>query len=325
MSTRAAVFCNNALGDGIVSLTLSHNLSLNGWQVDTYQNSLPPLQSWVPHLPILKYPPASAGPALLDQYDWFFIFQDDSSPLLRTLIEEGKRRFPDRVRVLYAIPSRHVVRERYYADAELNPQIPLAKSLQLFCARKLHLPYTALSNGFTPPADLIYRRHPRRVILHPTSGNPNKNWPKERYVKLALHLQRLGYEPIIVVGNQREGWDTIQEFATLDDLARYFYESGYFIGNDSGLGHIASSLGIPTVTIARRRTAAKLWAPSFAPGSIVAPPDWIPNIRGFRLRDRKWSWFVPLHSVTRAFDRLVATWQISQPNFGSSPQTAHRT
>lgn len=322
---RAAVFCNNALGDGIVSLTLSHNLHLNGWEVDTYQNSLLPLQGWVPHLPLLRYPEVSEGSALLEKYQWFFIFQDESSPLLRYLVEEGKRRFPDRVRVLYVIPSRHVVRERYYGDAELNPEVALAESLRRFCAHKLHLPKTALSNGFTPPSDLVYRKYPCRVILHPTSGNPNKNWPKKRYVKLALHLQESGYEPIWVVGNQREGWDRIQEFATLNDLCRYFYESGFFIGNDSGLGHIASSLHIPTVTIARRRTAAKLWAPAFTPGSVVAPPDWIPNIRGFRLRDRKWSWFVPVRSVIRAFDQRVAAWQTSQLSSASSPQTAHHT
>ncbi len=323
---RAAVFCNNALGDGVVALTLSHNLALHGWSVDTYQNSLPPLQRWVPHLPLLRYPDPSQGDEILNSYDWLFIFQDDSSPLLRYLLERGKQLRPHQVRLLYVIPSQKVKKERYFSDAELDPETPLAESLRLFCSRKLGLSDPVRSNGFTPPDTLVHRRFPRRVIFHPTSGNPRKNWPKERYVKLALHLERLGYEPAWVVGNQREGWEDlpVHHFPDLDSLTSFFYESGFFIGNDSGLGHIASAVGIPTLTIARRKTQAKLWAPSFTHGAAVAPPSWIPNVRGFRLRDQRWSWFIPVRAVARAFDRLVATWQTLPPSFSVSPQTAHR-
>jgi heptosyltransferase-3 len=88
-------------------------------------------------------------------------------------------------------------------------------------------------------------------------------------------------------------------------LTRFIYESGYLVGNDSGLGHLASFLGVPTCTITRRKALAKLWAPSYTPGAVVTPPPWVPNIRGLRLRDRYWQSFISVEKVLFAFDKLT--------------------
>ena len=54
---RCAVFSCKGLGDGLVSLVISHNMSINGWKVDTFHNKqLNQLQSWFPHLPISSFP-----------------------------------------------------------------------------------------------------------------------------------------------------------------------------------------------------------------------------------------------------------------------------
>ncbi|MCC6127581.1 MAG: hypothetical protein IT584_00035, partial [Chlamydiae bacterium] len=71
-------------------------------------------------------------------------------------------------------------------------------------------------------------------------------------------------------------------FSNLDLLAQYLYETGYLIGNNSELGHLASALGVPTLTLSRRKALANLWAPSFHTSVVVTPASWIPNIRGFR-------------------------------------------
>jgi hypothetical protein len=127
-----------------------------------------------------------------------------------------------------------------------------------------------------------------------------------------LALRKKGFEPVWIIGPQEIGeWKQMKgdfempEFSTLDVLARYIYESGYFVGNDSGLGHLASFLEIPTLTITRRRAHAKLWAPGYTTGVIVTPNPWIPNISGFRLRDRHWQKFISTRKVLRAFDRLL--------------------
>lgn len=316
MRPKAGVFCHNGLGDGVNCLVLSNNLQLNGWEVDTFQNTIGSMQEWFPHLPVQPYPPVSELPRVLASYEWFFVVQNDTDEFVLKLIQEGKRRFPERIKVIYLYPSKHIVNEPYYSDCLTEPQFSIAQNLRLFCEKILHLPRISKSNGFIPPADLIHRKFPNRIVVHPTSARLTRNWPKEKFVKLALHLKDEGYQLAFVPGGakEREEWKglgdlgfDVPSFPTLDLLARYIYESGYLIGNDSGLGHLASALGVPTLTFCRRKTWANMWAPSFTKGVVVCPSSMIPNIRGFRLRDRLWKKFITLGMARRAFERLVQT------------------
>ncbi len=316
MGPKAGVFFHNGLGDGVNGLVLSNNLQLNGWKVDTYQNTLGSMQEWFPHLPVQPYPSLSELPKILSSYEWFFVVQNDTDEFVLKLIQEGKRRFPERLKVIYLYPSRHIVNEPYYSDCLTEPHLSIAENLRLFCEKILHLPQITRSNGFIPPQGLVHRKHKTRVVVHPTSARPTRNWPREKFVKLALHLKEEGYSLSFVPGGEkaREEWKELLDhgfeiptFPTLDGLARYIYESGYLVGNDSGLGHLASALGIPTLTFCRRRTWAKMWGPSFTKGVVVTPGSWIPNIRGLRLRDRLWKKFITVGMARRAFERLVHT------------------
>lgn len=91
MGPHAGVFCHNGLGDGINCLVLSNNLHLNGWKVETYQNTIYSMQNWFPHLPVQPYPDLEELPRILNSYDWFFVVQNDSSEFILKLIQEGKK------------------------------------------------------------------------------------------------------------------------------------------------------------------------------------------------------------------------------------------
>jgi ADP-heptose:LPS heptosyltransferase len=316
MGPRAGVFCHNGLGDGVNCLVLSNNLHRNGWHVDTYQNTIGSMQSWFPHLPVTPYPALAELSRVLSSYDWYFVVHNDTDEFVKRLIQEGKRRFPDRLKVLYLYPSKNIVNEPYYSDCLVDPEASIAENMRLFCERVLHLPKITKSNGFIPPPELVYRKHPKRIAIHPTSARPTRNWPKEKFVKLALHLKEEGYQLSFIPGGSKESeeWSDVEKmglevarFPSLDALARFLYESGYLIGNDSGLGHLASALGIPTLTFCRRKTWANMWAPSFHRGVVVTPSSLIPNIRGFRLRDRHWKKFITVGMARRGFERLVQT------------------
>jgi heptosyltransferase-3 len=308
MGPRAGVFCHNGLGDGVNCLVLSNNLHLNGWKVDTYQNSVGSMQNWFPHLSVQSYPSIEELPRILNSYDWFFVVHNDTFPFVQQLIQEGKRRFPDRIKVIYLYPSKNIINEPYYSDCLTNPSLSIADNMRLFCEKILHLPKIARSNGFIPPNGLVLRKNAKRVAIHPTSARETRNWPKEKFLQLAKHLKDEGFEPVFIPGT-KDGWEDlgveIALFSTLDLLAKYLYESGYLIGNDSGLGHLASALGVPTLTFCRRKTWANMWAPSFQKGVVVTPASWIPNIRGLRLRDRHWKKFISVGKARRAFERLV--------------------
>ena len=258
------------------------------------------------------YPPIGEIERILHQYEWFFVFHNDTSEFIQKLIAEGKRRFPGQMKVIYAYPSQRIVHEPYYQDSLIDPRLPLTESLRIFSENILHLPKSTRSNGFVPPVQLRHRVNNKRVAIHPTSSRPRKNWTGKKFVEVARSLVQRGYEPMWIVGpKERDEWVRMKddfempEFSTLDRLARAIYESGYLIGNDSGMGHLASFLEIPTLTITRRRALAKLWAPSYAPGVVVTPNACIPNIRGFRLRDRHWQKFISTRKVLRSFDRLA--------------------
>ncbi len=338
MGPRAGVFLHNGLGDGVNCLVLTNNLQLNGWKVDTYQNAIGPMQSWFPHIPVQSYPPLSELSRILNTYDWFFAVHNNTDEFVLKLIEEGKRRFPSRLKVIYLYPSPRIVNEPYYSDCLTEPHLSIAENLRLFCERILRLPKITRSNGFIPPAGLVHRRFPKRIAIHPTSARLTRNWPREKFVKLALHLKSEGYQLAFILSEEtqpaspslrqsaaffqehppldrakeREVWKEVLDlgfempvFQNLDLLARFFYESGYLIGNDSGPGHLASALHIPTLTICRRKKWAQMWSPSFAKGIVVTPNSWIPNIKGLRLRDRYWQKFISVGMARRAFERLV--------------------
>jgi ADP-heptose:LPS heptosyltransferase len=217
------------------------------------------------------------------------------------------------MKVIYLYGSPNIVNELYYADCLTNSVVSIAENMRIIVEKVLHLPKLTKSNGFIPPMDLFFKKYPKRVVIHSTSSRPTRNWPKPKFLKLALHLKREGYHPVFVPGSEAmEDWLDLHnwgleviDFAHLNALARFIYESGYLIGNDSGLGHLASALGIPTLSLFRRKTWAKMWAPSFAECVVVAPSNLVPNIRGFRLRDRHWQKFVTVNMARRGFKKLV--------------------
>lgn len=314
ITQKAAIFCQSGLGDGILALILSNNFHQNGWIVTTYHNGLENLQGWFPHLPIQPYPFQDQISQLLEQYDRLIIFDNDNSPFIQKLIEEGKKNRAEKVFVIYPYPTQGICLKPYYSDTYLDPKQPIAWGLKTFCKEVMQFPKTTLKNGLIAPLHLTLRKFENRVILHVNSIRQGKNWDIKKYVKLALHLQQKGYEPIFFAGGEEErkpflwleqqGWE-VPYFKTLHQLTVYLYESGYLIGNDSGVAHLASCMGIPTITISRRKAVARFWKPSWTFSKIVVPSSWIPNLGGFRLRDRKWKKFISVKKVLKAFSHLI--------------------
>ena len=98
-------------------------------------------------------------------------------------------------------------------------------------------------------------------VLHPGSGSPHKCWPAERFLALARRLGERGPRPRIVLGEvEAETWPAaqVEAFAAAGELHRptdllglldSYLGAGVFVGNDSGPGHLAGILGIPTVSL----------------------------------------------------------------------------
>src|SRR3990167_6676146 len=111
MGPRAAMFLHNGIGDGVNCLVLANNLQLNGWHVDTYHNKMGSMQSWFPHLPVKPYPKIEELSKVLSSYDWYFVVHNYTDDFVKRLIGEGKRRFAEKIKVIYLYPSTNIVNE----------------------------------------------------------------------------------------------------------------------------------------------------------------------------------------------------------------------
>lgn len=111
------------------------------------------------------------------------------------------------------------------------------------------------------------------IILHPGSGGKGKVWPLERFLDLAHYLQdRFGSRILVVLGPV-EGPEVQKAFErvgntppilakglSLLQLASVMEGCRLFIGNDSGISHMAASLGLPTIAIFGP-TDPMVWSP----------------------------------------------------------------
>jgi lipopolysaccharide heptosyltransferase II len=99
-----------------------------------------------------------------------------------------------------------------------------------------------------------------RVALAPGAKHWNKRWPMENYIALAKDLTKKGYA-ISIFGSEAESKLAEEIVAAIptarnecgkhriEELPDALGECALFIGNDSGLMHIAAAIGMPTVAI----------------------------------------------------------------------------
>lgn len=302
---RCAVFSCMGLGDGLLALILSNNLARAGHQVATYHPFLQGLQSWFPHLPLLPFPKEQ-----IPLYDRYFIIYE-RTPWMQTILDHCLSHFREKTTVLNPIATPHCDYP-YWEEGRFDGNQPFADNLFVFCRDQLKLPRPTKENGIQPPADL--KKCPSRVIIHPTSSRAGKNWTRSKFLTLAKQLEADGLEPaFILTEKEKIAWPEIDppQFATLADLARFVAESGSMVGNDSGIGHLASCLGLPTLIICRSKLAANFWRPAWERGEVLYPPRWIPNLKGMRWRDRHWQKFISVNRVHSLFRALQTSQRAS--------------
>ncbi|NIE64136.1 glycosyltransferase family 9 protein [Burkholderia sp. Ax-1719] len=168
------------------------------------------------------------------------------------------------------------------------------------------------SNGMVVPPGCQRNRHPNRVVIHPTGSHPEKMWSRHKFLALSRALSRLHLRSsFLVAPNEYNAWRDasaagfdVHALNDLDEVARWIAESGWFIGNDSGLGHIASAIGVPTLTLFMRRGLARSWRPGWGPGDIVLPPNVIPF---GALKERLWKQLLSVSRVMSSFHALRTT------------------
>lgn len=115
------------------------------------------------------------------------------------------------------------------------------------------------------------------TLIHPGSGSPRKNWPVERFRELSLELLARGHVVAWIRG-PAESSEVIPpagveclDHPSLPSLARTLAVARLFIGNDSGVSHLAAAVGAPTVALFGP-TSSEIWAPDGERVRVVRSP-----------------------------------------------------
>ena len=102
----------------------------------------------------------------------------------------------------------------------------------------------------------IHWRNEGYAVIHPFSGSPRKNWPLENFRRLAETLDT----PVHWIAGPEEPLPEARRFDNLWDLAHFLAGASRYIGNDSGITHLAAACGVPTTAIFLT-TDPSIWAP----------------------------------------------------------------
>jgi heptosyltransferase III len=287
--SRVALVLSPAIGDSLLMMTIARNLQQNGVYVTVFGRQIQSLRDWFPDISTKADLDAENLTAKLAPFDTV-IQMHCNKPFV------GLEQYHPHVILLDHICRVH--------SAE-----SMADRLTRFCRDELGLATVHKSNGMTAPAGLQHRKYPLRVAIHPTASTADKCWLPSRFIRLAIKLREHGFTPEFVVAPQeRADWIHVERYGlalpdlgSLDNVATWMFESGWFIGNDSGIGHLASSLHIPTLSLFMRRGIAHTWRPGWGAGQVLIGSTFLPT--GF-LKERYWKYMLSVRRVSRAFEQL---------------------
>lgn len=120
-------------------------------------------------------------------------------------------------------------------------------------------------------------RHPATALVHPGSGGRAKRWPLRAFEEAAAVLATHGLRVRWVLGDAEidDGLATEAVAGALlrpsiDALAHELASVAVYLGNDSGVSHLAAAIGTPSVLVFGP-TAPEVWAPA---------SRWVTAVRG---------------------------------------------
>ncbi|HEX6818100.1 MAG TPA: glycosyltransferase family 9 protein [Ktedonobacterales bacterium] len=109
------------------------------------------------------------------------------------------------------------------------------------------------------------------VALHPGSGGAAKRWPPDAFAALAQEVSTMGMQPLLIEGPQdstvchevltaAKTMLPVARGLSVASLATILRRCVAYVGNDSGVSHLAGLLGVPALALFGPTDPA-LWAP----------------------------------------------------------------
>jgi heptosyltransferase-3 len=110
------------------------------------------------------------------------------------------------------------------------------------------------------------------AVIHPFASNPRKRWPMAKFREVARRLKM----PVRWCAGPEEELADAVRIDDLYELACWIARARVYIGNDSGISHLAAAVGTPTVVLFGPTDPA-VWAPRGShilfPMDAIEPAD----------------------------------------------------
>jgi ADP-heptose:LPS heptosyltransferase len=121
--------------------------------------------------------------------------------------------------------------------------------------------------------------------VNPGTSMLDKRWPWERYAALAAWLQERGY--MVLLSGGADDYPLCQQVTgraslsldriiagqlSLQGMAALLQSAALYVGNDTGMSHVAAAVGVPSVVVFGP-TNPRRYGPRGRCVSIVAPPE----------------------------------------------------
>lgn len=93
------------------------------------------------------------------------------------------------------------------------------------------------------------------VVIHPFASSVAKRWPMDHFRALAAALGNVKW-----LAGPEEPLECAERIEDLYELACWISNARLYVGNDSGISHLAAAVGVPTLAIFLA-SDPKVWAP----------------------------------------------------------------
>ena len=317
---KAAVLSHNCLGDGLLALTLGLNLSNNGFEVTIFNNYVAQISDIIPAIKCHHFIDNDQSENILGSYD-IVCFDPDVITHLSTHepINHSNYKFIlCHQEYCKEPPFNSMTKEKSFliAHSQLKNYILYKVNLRAYITGKqstildcyrgfmtdcLKLDFVDTNINFNITTHYQYKKHSKRVVIFPYSGHSSKDWKLSKFTDLGTRLNNDGYDVFFAITKkQSEIMDSelnkhnVVAFDSLKKLLFFIYESSIVISNDSGGGHLASSLNIPTITITNFSRSSYLWAPGWAKNTVISP---LFRLRPDFLRNKYWHHLISIPQI----------------------------
>lgn len=275
-----------ALGDNTIYLRIAQSLTNAGAKVTIYSNILFPAKScfpWLTIAPTEKERITEIG----DGHDFLIVdvLHPDFKPysnvetinhVFKNIIAVTATKFPadllkltpQNSTILFSNPHRPICADPKQGKSMVEWADHYTKSVfNISAAEK------------PPSIELTQEKtNQKTVIIFPTTPNPKKNYHLAGFANLARKIRKIGYrvEFVVLPHEQKQvqlgldGEDVLC-FKSLLELMEHMNHASAVISNDSGGGHLASMMGIPTFTITKKPENFT-WRPGFPGKSHIITP-----------------------------------------------------